>query len=93
MDDFENLEKLRVLAQTIEGDSTNAAPEENDIPVEVIDRGLPSDAWTKDGQTVTYIRGEAKPEADPIRGGNSGNYRTDYNALLEKCEDFFIFWH
>lgn len=86
MDDFENLEKLRVLAQTIEGDSTNAAPEENDIPVEVIDRGLPSDAWTKDGQTVTYIRGEAKPEADPIRGGNSGNYRTDYNALLEKCD-------
>ena len=46
MDEFENLEKLRVLAQTIEGDSTNAAPEENDIPVEVIDRVLPSDAWT-----------------------------------------------
>ena len=89
MDEMEKLEQLRVLANNISGDSSTPVEKEEDIPVEVVNRGFMSDPWTKDGKTVEVIRGTTPGDtgADPIRGGNSGNNpsRIDFNALLEKC--------
>lgn len=82
MEDFENLEKLRILAQTIAGDSSASDSGDEEVPVEVVDRGLPSDKWTSDGKVITVITGEtAKAPA-----GNSGNNRIDFNALTEKVD-------
>lgn len=60
---MDELEQLRILAKTIEADSTNdtETPEE-DVAVCVVDRGFCSDPYEKDGEKIRFYD-----------GGSSGN--------------------
>ena len=84
MDDFNALENLRILANNIASDTSTTEPETEDIPVEVVDKGFPSYAWTPEGETVNVIADDT--EGNPVRAGNSGNHRIDFNALTEKVD-------
>ena len=70
MDEMEKLEQLRVLANNISGDSSTPVEKEEDIPVEVINRGFMSDPWTNQYLGESLFRGmsirkaAAKTEAE-----------------------------